>query len=532
LSESYLVTCWNCLGEFDALSAVWCSDDPKNPTKLCPFCFRCFCDASSRYKQDFWSHAPPRLVEELQTLSRSKDRLGDVLIRMKKLTTPQLLEVLVEQKKTGQKLGELLVERGLVKPADIESALQSQGVNPLVDTGGIAYSGSPFWEQSSPEAIIDYVLQLGARKGASDVQLEPKADQITVRFRIDGFFFRVDPIPKRFQAALDHKLFEMFHLDPAAAERPQTGRLPRRLGDGEYDVVVQTLPSPHGVTASIKLVNRATFIKDFTTLGIELEDRIRLVEELRGSFGLVLLTAPAFGGGITTAYSVMNFLVQGQRDVLSLESPIHWPMEGVRQVEVEAGPEGPQMERTLRSVMAVRPEVVMLSAVPDRPTAVAATQLASSLLVVATLTARNAAQGLAAFRGLGVSSEQLAIALAAVTGQRLLRVICRICRVPAEPPAAQTLLAHGIGPEEALSLSFFKGRGCPSCNTVGYRGRQAVFEVIPGAPELRAAVQAGLAPEEIEAVAVGTGTKTIRERCIELVRAGVTTFAEFARLRL
>ena len=91
--ESYSVSCWNCLGEFDALRAVWCSDDAKNPSKVCPFCFRCFCEASPRYKQDFWTHAPAHLVEELETLARSKDRLGDILIRMKKLTTPQLLEV-------------------------------------------------------------------------------------------------------------------------------------------------------------------------------------------------------------------------------------------------------------------------------------------------------------------------------------------------------------------------------------------------------------------------------------------------------
>jgi hypothetical protein len=142
--ESYLVSCWNCLGEFDAMTAVWCSDDPKNPTKLCPFCFRCFCDASPVYKQEFWNHAPPRLVDELQTLSRSKDRLGDILIRMKKLTTPQLLEVLVEQKRSGRKLGEILIEKGLVKAEDIVSALSTQGVSALVDTQGAAYASSPF----------------------------------------------------------------------------------------------------------------------------------------------------------------------------------------------------------------------------------------------------------------------------------------------------------------------------------------------------------------------------------------------------
>ena len=107
-------TCWNCLGEFDALGAVWCSDDPKNPTKLCPFCLRCFCDASAEYKQEFWRQAPPQLVDELQTLGKSQDRLGDVLIRMKKITTPQLLDALVEQRRHGQRLGEILIDRGFV----------------------------------------------------------------------------------------------------------------------------------------------------------------------------------------------------------------------------------------------------------------------------------------------------------------------------------------------------------------------------------------------------------------------------------
>ena len=108
------------------MRAVWCSDDPKNPTKLCPFCLRCFCEASERYKQEFWRQAPPRLHDELQTLASSKDRLGDILIRMKKLKTPQLLDALVEQKATGRRLGEILVTRGLVRQDDIDAALAAR----------------------------------------------------------------------------------------------------------------------------------------------------------------------------------------------------------------------------------------------------------------------------------------------------------------------------------------------------------------------------------------------------------------------
>jgi type IV pilus assembly protein PilB len=322
------------------------------------------------------------------------------------------------------------------------------------------------WERSSPDAIIQYILNLAARKGASDVQIEPKADEITVKYRIDGFFFRVDPLPKHFQEAVHQKLFQTFQLDTARDHRPQTSRITTHLAEGEYDLVVQTLPTAHGISATVKLINRATFIKELTSIGLEIEDRVRLLEELRNSFGLVLVTGPVFHGANSTAYSIMHFLARSQRDVVSLEVPIHWTIDGVRQVEVE----GEAMEETLRSMVAVRPEVLMLSAIPDRATAALVAQLAPSVLVVAVVSAQSAAQAVQALREAGAPPQHLAASLAAVTCQRLVRQICRICRQPADPPAPQTLAAHGIGPEQAARLRFFRGKGCPTCNKVGYRG--------------------------------------------------------------
>ncbi len=531
MAEAYLVTCWNCLGEFDAIPAVWCSDDPKNPTKLCPFCLRCFCDASADYKQQFWRRAPEQLVGELQTLSRSQDRLGDILIRMKRITTPQLLEALVEQRDTGRKLGEILVTRAMVSREDVDSALRSQGVTRLNDTRA-GDTGALYWQQSNPDSILEYLLSLGARKRASDVSIEPQPEQVAIRYRIDGFSFRVEPVPKSFEAPLERALFAMFGLDAARRAKPQTGRSSARLGDDEYDLTIHTIPGAQGVSATIKLVNRATFIKDFGSLGLELEDRVRLVEEIRSGLGLILVTSPAFNGAITTAYSIMAFLAQGQRDVLSIESPIHWTMEGVRQVEAEPGPDGPRIEASLRAMVAVRPDALMVSSIPDHGTGVLVAQLAGSLLVVGQVTAPSAARGLVALRELGVPPQLLGGSLALVTGQRLVRTICRICREPAEPPPLQTLAAHGIEAEDARQMRFFKGRGCPTCNTIGYRGRRAVFETIPASPEVREAVEGGRPAGDVEAAAAETGMVSIRERCLALVREGVTTFEEFARLRL
>jgi type II secretory ATPase GspE/PulE/Tfp pilus assembly ATPase PilB-like protein len=528
---AYVVSCWNCLGEFEATGAVWCSDDPKNPTKLCPFCLRCFCDASAEYKQEFWRRAPPQLVEEVQTLGKSQDRLGDVLIRMKKITTPQLLDALVEQRETGQRLGEILIARCFVTREDVDSALRSQGTTRLNDTTA-GDAGPAYWQQSTPDGVLDYLLVLGARKRASDVSLTPEAEQIAVRYRIDGFSFRVEPIPRSFEDSLERAVFAMFSLDPVRRAKPQSARTTARLGEDDYDLVVQTVPGAQGLSLTIKLINRSTFIKDFASLGLELEDRVRLVEEVRSGLGLILVTSPAYDGANTTCYSIMSFLAQGQRDVLSIEAPIQWPMDGVRQVEAESDGGTPRMEETLRAMAAVRPDVLMLSAIPDYATLLLAAQLASSRLVIARATASTAARGLVALRDMGVPTQLLAGSLGLVLGQRLIRTLCRICRVEAEPPAAQTLEAHGIDRDEAQGLVFFKGKGCPTCNTIGYRGRRAIFEAIPASPEVRSALEKGQDAEMLQAAAVESGMITIRERALGLVKSGVTSFDEFARLRL
>ncbi len=528
-AEPYTVTCWNCLGEFDAQGAVWCSDDPKNPTKLCPFCFRCFCSASDAYKQEFWSQAPARLKEELDTLARSRDRLGELLIRTKKITTSQLLDALEEQRRTGHKLGEVLVGAGMVTPEDVAAALRTQGTNPLMDALGVAYSPKPVWEEGEPDTILQYVLVLAARRGASDVRIEPKEDALGIRYRIDDFFFRLDPIPKRFQESVTRKLLDFFHVEHTRAGRPLTARTSATLEGTEYELIAQTLPTPFGLSATIKLVNRATFLKDLPSLGMEIEDRVRLLGQLQSASGLVLVTGPPFNGAHTTTYSLMSFLVRGGRDVLSLESPRQFPVDGARQVELE---NVSQMPETLRSMMAVRPEALVLFAVPDADTATMAARLAASVLVVAVVAAQTASQALLNLLQLGVPRALLSGALAAVTCQRLVRQVCEVCREPAEAPAARTLALHGVDAEQAQSLRFFRGRGCASCNKVGYRGRRAIFEVIAASPEVKEAVDRGLGADDLELAAAGAGMVSLRERCLTLVAEGVTTFDEIVRLKL
>ena len=174
----------------------------------------------------------------------------------------------------------------------------------------------------------------------------------------------------------------------------------------------------------------------------------------------------------------------------------------------------------------------MLSTLPDPGTALLATQLATSLMLVAVVHAPNAARGLMALLEMGAPPQLLGTTLTAVIGQRLVRTICPVGREEVPAPAAATLAEHGISPEEAATLRFYKGKGCPTCNTVGYRGRRAVFEVLPGTPDVRRALERGAGADEIVAIGVRGGMRTMRDRCLDLVREGVTTFDEFARFRL
>jgi type IV pilus assembly protein PilB len=174
----------------------------------------------------------------------------------------------------------------------------------------------------------------------------------------------------------------------------------------------------------------------------------------------------------------------------------------------------------------------MVSAVPDLATAVLLAQLASNLLVAAQVTAPTAARAVTMVRDLGVPPQLLAGSLSLALGQRLVREICRVCRVAVPPPPAATLAAHGVEPEEARTLQFFKGKGCPACNTVGYRGRRAIFEMLPAADEVRAAIEHHCPADEVQRAGVEAGMIDLRSRCLTLVRSGVTTFEEFARLRL
>jgi type IV pilus assembly protein PilB len=531
VTESYIVRCWNCRNEFDAGEAVWCSCDPKHPSKVCPFCLQCFCPADDDYKRAFWEKSPETLKEEVSLLERSRDRLGEILIRNQKLSTPQLLEALVTQKKTGGLLGKILVQKGWVSQADVDEALKHQGYKPLVDTQGQEVTPTPVAPTTPPQEFLNYLLNLAAKKGASDIHIEPLQEELAVKFRIDGFFYKTRPLPRSSLDPMLERIESLFKLEPDQRQRPQKGRASLELLSRDYDLLAQTLPTQMGTAVTIKLVDRRYFLKNFTALGLTPPDQLFLVRALDEPSGLILVTSPPYNGAMTTCYSLMDHLAKSERRVVSLEPSIQWEVPYVQQIEVNKD-KGLDYPSALRSVAGIKPDVVFLLDLGDKETASMACQLSSSLLVITTFPAFSAAESVWRFYEYGVPLSLFGRNLSLVLNQRLVRRICTNCREGGTPADPQKLAAHGITEEEARTLKLYRGAGCPACNKIGYRRRKGIFEVMTVDRELRDMLSRSSSLEEIERASIGAGMETLRERCLRDVREGITAIEEFIRWRL
>jgi type IV pilus assembly protein PilB len=471
------------------------------------------------------------LKDEVSMLERSLDRLGEILIRNQKLKTPQLLTALQEQERTGGLLGKILLEKELVTQKDIDDALRHQGYQPLVDTQGLEVTPEPGSTNANPSEILEHLLGLAARKGASDIHLEPMDTELAIKLRIDGLFYKIKPLRINALVPMLTRIQDLFGLDTARKELPQRGRAHLELEGHDFDLLVHTLPTRLGTSVTIKLVDRRFFLKNFTALGLTPADQLFLVRALDAPSGLVMVTSPPYNGAMTTSYSLMDQMTKSERKVVSIERSIQWEVPYVHQMEVNQD-KGLDFASALRSVAAVKPDVVFLLELNDRMTANLACQLSTTLLVVTTFPAFGAAESIYRFLELGAEPALLSRGLSLVMNQRLVRRICPHCRDEGSQADPKKLGNFGISMSEAKTLRLFKGRGCPECNRLGYRRRKGLFELITIDEHFRKKLAEKPTLAEIESSARNAGMETLRERCLKEVTAGVTSLDEFLRWRM
>lgn len=605
----YLVRCWNCLGEFDALSAVWCSCNPNRPTKVCPFCLQCFCNAPEDVHEAFWAGAPESLTTDREMLTRARGPLGEALIRAKAITSEQLLEALKHQSQKGGKLGEILVALGHLTQETLDTFLASQrsvtqvslrdtppdpmlvaavgaeecmkrGVVPIsretlsgrnlltlamanpsdgetiefvqnatgcqvlalqASREEIASYLTPFQEApaSQPAApdpapaahLATDLIRKAISRGASDLYVEPREDEVSIHLRIDGLLYKAKPVARELKEVLTTELKRLLRMDTSVNLRPQSSRVVMRSGDQRYEVIAHSLPTRSGENLSLKIIHRDTFLKSYDQLGIPPGDQKLLRAALSAQRGLVLLSAPLFHGCTTTLYAVMNDLAsEGARKIVSIEAQSVCPVPNVSQISLGDNHDAEATAITMKALSSIQPDVCIVADLLDSGSMAAQVQkLMGQVLVVATLEATGAVKALQLAMTLGLSPQELSQNLLLVLNQRLIRRNCPSCSTEVAL-SENTLRMMGLSEEESRQLSrCHQGQGCPECSGIGYRGRLALFEVLSPTPVFRKALAKGPAEKALEREALKSGMVPLRQRALEAIQKGLTGPEEFRK---
>ncbi len=376
--------------------------------------------------------------------------------------------------------------------------------------------------------MINALLLQALRERASDLHFEPYEARSVVRFRIDGVLRDVIEPPRALHAALVSRLKIMASLDIAEKRLPQDGRISLRLGDRQVDVRVSTLPTGPGERVVLRLLDKEAAQLDLTALGMSEATREAVDRLIREPHGIVLVTGPTGSGKTTTLYAALSRLPRGAVNMMTVEDPIEYALDGVAQTQVNARIEL-DFARTLRAILRQDPDVIMIGEIRDLETAQIAVQASlTGHLVLATLHTNDATSAVTRLADMGVEPYLLSSSLLGVLAQRLVRTLCPACRTSgAASPGEQKLLAELGLP---LSQPVWTAPGCDECNHTGFRGRTGVYELLQVDEATRRHVHDGAGELALRAAAASAGMTSLRGDGARWIAAGRTSLAELLRV--
>jgi type IV pilus assembly protein PilB len=372
--------------------------------------------------------------------------------------------------------------------------------------------------------LVHSIIATAVEQGASDIHCKPDAGEMRVLFRVDGVLTPAATVARSMISGLVSRIKIMANLDIAERRVSQDGRLGVTLEGRRIDVRVVTLPLVKGEGVVMRILDTGAVVRDFDSLGMRGGDRKRLVAALRKPHGAILVTGPTGSGKSTTLYSALGVLNDGQRNILTVEDPVESQLAGIDQIQVSPKA-GVTFANILRSMLRADPDVIMVGEIRDRETAEISIQAAlTGHVVLSTLHTRDAASAITRLIDMAVEPFMLAAAVDCVVAQRLARRLCTNCKRPAELPP-RVILEYGL---EGAHVS--EPRGCVRCGHTGYHGRIGLYEVMPMSDELRSLVLDRGGLDELRAIALEQGMRTIRDDGLEKVRQGLTSLAEIARV--
>jgi type IV pilus assembly protein PilB len=390
-------------------------------------------------------------------------------------------------------------------------------------------------KESADEApvvkLVNMVLVDAIRKGASDLHWEPYEKTFRVRFRIDGVLHEMLSPPKRLEPAIISRLKIMSNLDISERRLPQDGRIKLRYGSREIDFRVSILPTIFGEKAVLRILDKEALQLDMTKLGFDAWSYEKFGHAIHQPYGMVLITGPTGSGKTTTLYSAISTINSPEHNIMTAEDPVEYNLKGVNQVQVNEGI-GRTFAGVLRSFLRQDPDVILVGETRDLETAQISIRAAlTGHLVFTTLHTNDCPSTVARLVDMGVQPFLLSSALLLILAQRLGRRICKDCREPIEGHE-DDLVPYGHVSEGRGRVTFFKGKGCQTCNFTGMKGRIALYEVMPITEDLRNVILKGAQTAEIREMAQAQGMKTLRQAGLLKVLEGTTTVEEVLRVTL
>ena len=394
----------------------------------------------------------------------------------------------------------LAMSEGLANEADLARLMQEMPASEdlLDDTA-----------QAPVIRMINALLLQALRDRASDLHFEPYEARAVVRFRIDGMLRDVVEPPRALHAALVSRLKIMAGLDIAERRLPQDGRIALRLGDRQVDVRASTLPTGAGERVVLRLLDQEAARLDLTTLGMRDATLATIDRLIREPHGILLVTGPTGSGKTTTLYAALSRLPRGTANMMTVEDPIEYALDGVAQTQVN-----PRIEltfaRALRAILRQDPDVIMIGEIRDLETAQIAVQASlTGHLVLATLHTNDAASAITRLADMGVEPYLLASSLLGVLAQRLVRTLCPHCKVAAAPGEGERALLHEL--RVAAAERVWHAEGCEHCNHTGFAGRTGIYELLEIDDVLRRLIHDGAGEIALRDAAMRAGMRRLRE---------------------
>jgi type IV pilus assembly protein PilB len=386
--------------------------------------------------------------------------------------------------------------------------------------------------QSAPIVrMVNLIINDAVTHRASDIHIEPQEKQVLVRYRIDGVLHETHRLPKWVHGAVVSRLKIMAALDISEKRLPQDGKIKINVASRFIDLRISTLPTHYGEKVVARILDQQQGVYTIEQLGFREEDAEKFKDFISRPQGIVLVTGPTGSGKSTTLYAAINRIKSPSLNIVTVEDPIEYEMEGINQVQVNTKT-GLTFAFILRSILRQDPNVIMIGEIRDEETADIAIRAAlTGHLVLSTIHTNDAPSAITRFFDLGVSPQLLVTTVTGIIAQRLVRRICPSCRGPYTPSEAEWALLEKTFPIDfPRDTLFYKGKGCPQCRQTGYRGRLGVYEVLSFTPRLKEQIMLKAPITKLRETAIAEGMTPLPLDMAIKLKAGLTTIEEVSNI--